>query len=101
MEIKKQPTREQIIEMVVNELNRANTKYPTFNSTWEAFGVIYEEFDELKDEIREQKRGDYIGTPMITETVQLAAMCLKLLESLPFHTTRSFCASESIQHISV
>lgn len=86
VEIPGDPKRQDIIRMIEEELTRANKKFPQFfNSTWEGFGVIYEEFDEMKDEIRKQKAGNYINTPMIKETIQTAAMCIKLLESLPWN----------------
>ena len=59
---------------ITTELDRALKKHGNFNSTHEALGVILEEFEELKEAI---KNGDEEnGTE---EAIQLAAMCLKLL----------------------
>ena len=59
---------------ITAELDRALAKHGNFNSTHEALGVILEEFEELKEAI---KNGDEENG--IEEAVQLAAMCVKLL----------------------
>lgn len=40
-----------IYELVDKELNAANEKFPLFASSHEAFGAIFEEFDETRDEL--------------------------------------------------
>lgn len=79
-------TRTEIVNLILSEVERANEMYGPMASTWEAHGIMREEFEELWDEIKEQKRGDIINTAMITECVQLAAMAIKFMESLPWHT---------------
>lgn len=41
--------KEEIIKAVSNELNRANRKFPLFNSKHEGFSVIREELEESKE----------------------------------------------------
>ena len=62
------------LEEIRDELDRATTKHGDFSSTHEALGVILEEFEELKEAI---KNGDKENGQ--EEAIQLAAMCLKLL----------------------
>lgn len=44
--------RERIEELVVQELDEANEKYPLFHSPHEAYAVIKEEVDELTYEVK-------------------------------------------------
>jgi len=77
--------RHEIFVLIDNELNRVSEKSPAFNSTWEGWGVLDEKIGKLTDAIRTQKSARYVGTPMIRETVQCAAMLIKMLESLPWY----------------
>lgn len=63
---------------VICELSRALEKHGDFNSTHEALGVILEEFEELKEEIKAGREKEACG-----EAVQLAAMCFKLILAAP------------------
>jgi len=38
-------------KLIENELKAANTKFPPFNSRHEAYGVLKEEYEEIKEEI--------------------------------------------------
>jgi len=79
------PDRKFILGLIEKELERANTKFPPFHSTWEGAAILREEHDELWEEIRTQKNGDTINSNMIGEAVQVAAMAIKFLESLPWN----------------
>ncbi len=39
----------EVHHLIQNELERANEKFPPFRSTHEGWGVIWEEFEEVKD----------------------------------------------------
>ena len=43
--------KQKIYELTETELKAANEKFPLFASSHEAFGVIFEEFDETRDEL--------------------------------------------------
>lgn len=58
------------------EYARATEKYGHFNSAHEGWAVLYEEVDELWEEVR-KKRSNRSGADMYCECVQIAAMALK------------------------
>ena len=64
-------------ELVKKELERARGLYPNIHSTHEALGVILEEFEEFKDEVKRKKIDK---AKMLSELVQIAAMCQKASE---------------------
>lgn len=67
-------------EHVKNEVLRAKEKYPqNFNSPHEAYGVIYEELDELWDEI---KAKDFDVSKAQKEAIQTAAMLFRFIIEL-------------------
>jgi hypothetical protein len=66
-------------DLVIKELERARGLYPGIHSTHEALGVILEEFEEFKDEV---KKKQIDKTKMLAELVQVAAMCQKSAEDL-------------------
>ena len=45
--------KDNIYELVDKELNAANKKFPPFASSHEAYAVIFEEFEETRDELNE------------------------------------------------
>ena len=94
--------REKIYELVKQELNEANEKYPLFHSPHEAYAVLKEEVDELQYEIDKITSGtDYLWTAVkndrdiesyadriyayavmtVQEAIQVAAMCEKIKQS--------------------
>jgi hypothetical protein len=73
-------TKAKAIELVIDELEKANSKFPLFNSSHEGYAVLKEEVDELWDEIKDNKN------PMTVvrqrdEAIQVAAMAIKFLIS--------------------
>ena len=72
-------TKLEISQQILEELERANSKYePRFNSINEALGTVYAEFCEM--------RNDIVGHEPVhkirSEAVQVAAMCIKLIQFL-------------------
>ena len=67
------------LRLVKQELDRATVVHPPFNSAHEGFAVIYEELDELWDEI---KRQDQDKMAMRKEALQVAAMALRFIEDV-------------------
>ncbi len=68
------------IELVINELNNANGKFPLFNSSHEGYAVILEELDELWDEIKNNKH-PMSSVNQKKKAIQVAAMAIKFLVS--------------------
>lgn len=66
---------------VENEFVRAVKANDRFNSSHEAYAVILEEVDELWDEIR-KKPSERSRDNMLTELVQIAAMCRRMAVDL-------------------
>lgn len=61
---------------VREEFTRATEQHGMFNSAHEGWAVIYEELDELWDEVR-KKRKNRDPKAMRAECVQIAAMAMK------------------------
>lgn len=64
--------------LVLEEVERAQQKYPPFNSAHEGYAVLLEEVDELWDEVKmapTRRRSDF----MYAEAVQVAAMAVRFL----------------------
>lgn len=59
------------------EIERADAKYGPFASAHEGYGVLCEEVAELLDAIRSNQK-----TAIQTEAIQVAAVALRLAESL-------------------
>lgn len=66
---------------VSDELVAAMAKFPPFNSPHEGLALIWEEFEELKDEVFEQY--DVRSTAkMRKEAMQVAAMAIRFIVEL-------------------
>lgn len=65
---------------VRDEYNQATKKHGMFNSAHEGWAVLFEEVDELWDEVR-KKRSNRDPRAMRGECVQIAAMALKFTMS--------------------
>jgi len=69
-------------ELVKAELESARDKYPGVqNSAHEGFAVLYEEVDELWDEVR-KKQVDRNNAAMLKELIQVAAMAQRMAEDV-------------------
>jgi hypothetical protein len=69
-------TIDEIVGAVVLELQMAQENWPPFNSAHEGFAILYEEFDELKEQVWvNQKRRDL--PKMQAEAIQVAAMAIR------------------------
>lgn len=64
------------LDLGVKEFERATKIHGRFNSAHEGYAVIKEEFDELWDEIKKNKRDE---DHMKREATQLVAMSLRFL----------------------
>ncbi|MDD3926368.1 MAG: hypothetical protein PHT33_06905 [bacterium] len=72
---------QKIAKRVVFELLSANRKYPLFNSPHEAWGVMEEEWEELKDDWKANKVRSNGHLDAEDEAIQLAAMAIKFILS--------------------
>lgn len=72
-------TRAEALKRVLVEYQRAAEKHANFNGPHEGWAVIYEEVDELWDEV---KLRDHDGTRMANEATQIAAMALRFLTDI-------------------
>lgn len=68
------------LELIESEAKRATKKHGGFNSLHEAYAVLLEEVDEFWDQVK-LKKSLRDKTNIATELVQIAAVCLKTLES--------------------
>ncbi len=77
-----------VIDEVQKEVQYATSNWPPFNSAHEGWAVLYEEVDELWDEVKlnESKRD---LNNMRTEAIQVAATAIKFILSI--------CNEESIR----
>jgi hypothetical protein len=73
--------RDELLEIIEEEVIRAKGLYPTFNSTHEGYAVIFEEIDELWDLVRKNKGIDG-DLRMKNECIQIAAMAIRFIEDL-------------------
>lgn len=74
--------REDVVQMINDELCKTDIEKPMFHSTHEGYGVLKEEFDELWDEIKASKEFRMANKLMVNEAVQVAAMAIKFIENL-------------------
>jgi hypothetical protein len=66
--------------LVSREFEKSMSKFPLFNSAHEGYAVIYEELDELWDEIKSNKKKGSMERQR-DEAIQVAAMAIKFLVS--------------------
>ncbi len=71
----------QIFRAVLQELERAESRFAPFNSSHEGYAVIKEELDELWDEIKNNKSPDTLKRQR-KEAIQVGAMALRFLKML-------------------
>jgi hypothetical protein len=63
------------------ELDRAEARFPAFNSAHEGFAIILEEIDELKAHVW-MKQGMRLTHEMRREAVQAAAMLVRFISDI-------------------
>lgn len=66
---------------VMEELERAQVKFPVFHSQHEGYAVLLEEVEELKEAVFWKERGNARA-----EAVQVAAMAIRFLLDCPLPT---------------
>lgn len=64
---------------VANEVARAMSKFPPFNSSHEGWAVIKEEVDELWEEVRENRGRELSARE---EAIQIAAMAIRYVHDI-------------------
>ena len=69
--------------LVSAELRRARNGHTPINSLHEGFAVLYEEVDELWDEVR-KKPDDRNRGQVLAELIQIAAMARRVAEDLGY-----------------
>lgn len=75
---------QEIAHEVSEEASRAASMFSPMASPHEALGVILEEFEEFKDEVKafNLRKGRDTRPAMRIELIQLAAMCLRTIKDL-------------------
>lgn len=73
--------RQEAVEEMIEEFERACDKFPAFRSPHEGYAIIKEELDELWEEIRKQHDIRAIDT-MRKEAKQIAAMAIRFMVDL-------------------
>ena len=66
---------------VLKEFTRAEEMHAPLNSLHEAYAVLYEEMDELWEEVR-LKHGQRNSVRQYEELIQVAAMCMRTVVNL-------------------
>ena len=74
--------REAVIELVKEEMAKNDITKRPFTSNHEALGIILEEFEELKDEIKASHNEYKANKLMVNEAVQLSGVAIKFIENL-------------------
>ena len=76
-----QPSLSNVLDEIGNEVVSAEAKWPPMNSAHEAYAVLLEEVDELKEHVwTNQKRRDMQA--MRREAVQTAAMAVRFIRDV-------------------
>lgn len=87
-------TKNNIYELVDKELNTVNEKFPFFASSHEAYAVIFQEFDEASEELKEL---NYLLDRFWIETKQNTADIVKNNQLEGIHERAVRLAVEAIQ----
>lgn len=74
----KELSSEKALELIEQEFDNANKKFPLFSSKHEGYAVLKEEVDEFWESIKTKGTQD---TTIQYECIQVAAMALKFLVS--------------------
>jgi NTP pyrophosphatase (non-canonical NTP hydrolase) len=75
------PSLQSILSQIEIEVAGAEAKWPPMNSAHEAYAVLFEEVDELWDEVKiNQKDRDPVA--MREEAIQVAAMAVRFIRDV-------------------
>lgn len=74
------PQRE-VVRSIIQEFATASAKHPPLNSAHEGYAIIFEELDELWDEVK-KKPSKRRCSKMRTEAIQVGAMAMRFLLDL-------------------
>jgi len=72
---------EMLALQIAKEVERARSMFPSIHNMHEGLGVIWEEFDEFKDEVFlfNLRKGRDTRAKARTELIQLAAMAIRTI----------------------
>lgn len=76
---------------ILTEALDARTKFPPFNSAHEGWAVLYEEVDEIWDEVR----ADNLDAA-IAEAIQAGAMCVRFVADMRAKVAQRNCPHDSL-----
>ena len=71
-------TKEEALQEIITEYQKATIKFPRFNSAHEGFAVMWKEVDELWQEVKRNK-ATRSRPAMFIEAQQVAAMALRFM----------------------
>lgn len=71
-----------LAEELDTQLHKAIAKHAPFNTAHEGWAVIFEELDELWDEVRAWQPTDHRVTEMRKEALHVAAMALRFVKDV-------------------
>lgn len=72
---------EDIAEEMLLELNKATSEFGAFHNAHEGLAVIWEEFEELKEEVF-KKQSEYDMKNMKKEAIHLGAMAMRFIRDV-------------------
>ena len=67
-------------DIVSEELRKARSNFPKFNSAHEGFAILKEAVDELWEAVRMKQSDPQRNEEMRAEAVQVAAMAMRFIE---------------------
>jgi NTP pyrophosphatase (non-canonical NTP hydrolase) len=78
IDLPKQDDLNDMLDIVYEEINRANIAYPQFTSAHEAYGVLLEEVEEVWEHVKKKPQVRNMEE-LEGELVQVAAMSVKFI----------------------
>ena len=74
-----------IVDSVVQEFNRATSKFGNFHNAHEGYAVLLEEVDELWEAVKMNQKHPERTTRITDEATQVAAMAMRILVDCGSH----------------
>ena len=68
-----------IIDSIIEEFNRATSKFGSFHNAHEGYAVLLEEVDELWDNVKLNQKNKDRNDLIADEAIQVAAMAIRLI----------------------